>query len=161
MHRLLQVLAFALLFSFAQAAQESQIPSGKNCNLSAPPVESGEDAFANIVLLVHPRAINLEAGYSGCQVVWFGRTDGTSMPSGWSVMSVALIERGNLVRLWSPLEGMESNNACRFSNRAPAAGNPKTCRYPEEFPAKSFPAGCLAKAWAAEGRMPDECMKHE
>ncbi len=146
-----------------RADSDSSAPAGANCNLSAPPTESGEDAVANTVFLVYPRASALSASYSGCQATWFAKTDGTTIPSEWSVLAVALLERGKLVRIWSPLQGMEQKNACRFSNGATVAGDPKACRHPssEEFPTRSFPAGCLKKMQAAGGRMPDECMRYE
>lgn len=156
-------LRIAFLFTcllccgFPARAAGTDKPIGKNCDLTSPPAAAGETANHGITLRVYPRAKDIDARYSGCQVLF--------APEGkkWSVVSLTEVVNGDPVRLWSADETDAEALACRFRQGKVVQGNPHTCPAPEFILLKSVSPGCtriLQDAVAKHGlgaARPPEC----
>jgi hypothetical protein len=123
--------------ALAFAADEGR-PHGPNCDLTAPPASAGEDMNHGITLKIYPRAKDIDASYSGCQVM-FAPDDGK-----WLIVALTQIVAGDPVRLWSDENDAEWLN-CRYKNGRVVTGNPEKCPVPTSLLLKSMAAGCVAK----------------
>ncbi len=132
-------------------------PEGINCRLTTPPPTAGEEFSHGVVLRVFPRARDITAEYSGCQITWM--PDRTK----WLVLSITELERGDPVRLWSPHSDDPRLTACRFKKGRVVSGNAEYCVAPQSLLKKSLAPGCVKKlqeaaASAASGsNLPPGC----
>ncbi len=148
-HMRAAVLAAVLLAlsSFAHPASTAR-PVGKNCSLTEPPLEAGEDMNHGEVLRIYPRAKTIGAEYTGCQVLF--------APHGknWQVVSLTEVVKGEPVRVWSEHQPDESLLACRYKNGKLIAGNPDKCPRVGFLLLKSLAPGCaklMQEAVAKQG----------
>ena len=126
------------LASAPMGAVASDRPTGRNCNLAAPPESAGEDTNHGITLRIYPRAKDIDAKYTGCQVLM------APHEGNWVVIALTEIIKGDPVRIWSEHERDPAQLACRFKNGKVVRGNPATCPAPQFLLMKSLAAGCVA-----------------
>lgn len=133
------LFSYLLLSCIAAHATESARPEGTNCVLTAPPESAGEEFNHGLTLRIYPRARDITAEYTGCQVIW--------APSRrkWVTVSVVAIKNGDATRLWSPDSSQQELLACRYKNGRVVAGNPDNCAAPRFLIAKSVAPGCVEK----------------
>ena len=136
------------LHTVALSAEPSR-PTGKNCDLSAPPTSAGEEVNHNSVLRVFPRRSSISATYSGCQAVFVTPSENTPQ-----LLWLIEIRRGDPVRMWSPRPDMRDQQDCRYKNGTLVRGRSEICSDARTLLMPSLPAGCLAKEVARE---PSEC----
>ena len=124
-----------LLAGAPQAAEPR--PAGRNCNLTAPPAAAGEETQHGKTLRVFPRNKDINASYTGCQVLF--------MPwrAKWEVIALTEIVNGDPVRVWSDNAGGTGRLACRYRSGKVVKGTPQTCPATEELLTKSMAPGCL------------------
>jgi hypothetical protein len=136
------VLVLAMwLGSFQALAADNERPTGTNCDLSTPPASAGEDSNHGITLRIYPRAKDINASYTGCQLYF--------MPDAgkWVVVAITEIVGGDPVRVWS--EHDPSRLACRYKNGKVVQGDPEACPIPESLLMKSMGPGCVEIVRAA------------
>ena len=140
----LVIATIILCLAFAPTrAAASDRPTGKNCNLPAPPASAGEEINHGIILRIYPRAKDIDANYTGCQVVMAPHA------GKWVVIALTEIIKGDPVRIWSEHEKDPAQLACRFKNGKVVQGNPATCPTSESLLMKSLAPGCVAIAQEA------------
>jgi hypothetical protein len=147
MRSLIFFLLFSSFFCTVNAA-ETDRPIGLNCQLEAPPENAGETINHGMTLRVHPRALNIDSKYTGCQLMW------AQAESKWMTIAVVAIENGYPSRIWSPIGGEDQLLACRYKNGKVVVGDPKKCGDPDFLLMKSLAPGCVAmiqKKMALEG----------
>jgi hypothetical protein len=152
-------LVLFIAFSWASviARGEDIAPQGSNCNLTAPPAESGEEVSHGITLRVYPRASDIGSKYTGCQALF--------APNGleWVVISLTEVIDGDPVRIWSVHKSEDEVNDCRFRKGKVIRGNPEKCPVPEYLLVKSMAPGCADKVRAEIAKnglgalRPEEC----
>jgi len=139
------------------AFSQENAPQGTNCDLTAPPVDAGEEFNHGTVLRIYPRAKDIDSKYTGCQALL--APDGQR----WIVVSLTEIAEGDPVRLWSAYEQDPAILACRFERGKVVRGNPRTCPAPEFLLMKSMAPGCVSIVREAVARhglgapRPPEC----
>ena len=128
-------------------------PVGQNCDLLAPPASAGEEANHGMLLRIFPRAKDIDATYSGCQVLF------ASYEGKWVVVSLTEIVKGDPVRLWSEHDKDAARQACRYRNGRVVRGNPDTCPASQFLLVKSLAPGCFQKmeGKSAGAPPPPEC----
>jgi hypothetical protein len=141
-------------------------PTGRNCNLTLPPAAAGEETLHGKTLRVFPRSKDIDASYTGCQVLF--------MPwrAQWQVVVLTEIVKGDPIRVWSDEHGDSSAHhgahhgdssahlACRYRDGKVVKGNPQTCPPVEELLTKSLAPGCLdliRVAAAKDAVRPEQC----
>ena len=155
--RIFSVLVLLLATSLAARAAQAERPVGKNCDLTSPPVSAGEEMNHGTVLRIYPRAKDIDAKYTGCQVLLAPNS------TSWVVVSLTDIVGGDPIRLWSAHEQDSTVHACRFSRGKVTQGNPDTCPAPEFLLLKSLAPGCvqIVRGVVAKGGLgapwPPEC----
>lgn len=137
--RILSILTWLLFVPMLALAAGTDRPTGKNCNLASPPAAAGEDFNHGITLRIYPRAKDIDAHYSGCQVLL--------MPEGekWVTVSLTEVIGGDPVRVWSAYEKDPAVLACRFKRGKVIQGDPGKCPVPEFILLKSVPRACVDK----------------
>ena len=152
------VPAAALLLALSALAHAGELrPAGKNCALSSPPAEAGEEMNHGAVLRIYPRAKDINAVYTGCQVLFAPHA------GKWHVVSLTEVVRGAPVRMWSEHEQDTSVLACRYKGGKVVVGNPDKCPMAEFLLVKSMAPGCaklMQEAVAQHGlgaRGPRQC----
>jgi hypothetical protein len=87
----------------------------------------------------YPRAKDIPASYTGCQVVWLMRDDR------WITFSTRYYSGGTLRAFYGPVLEGKPTSACVFENGKLAAGSKGACPSFEEAsrPAPSLPPGCI------------------
>jgi hypothetical protein len=136
----MRIASLAILFFFlgqATAASVQDRPTGLNCNLAAPPRNAGEEQNHGVILRVFPRAKEIGATYSGCQILF--APDG----KGWTVVSLTEIVEGDPTRVWSQYERIPEKLQCRYKAGKVVEGNPDSCPAPEFVLIKSMAPGCV------------------
>lgn len=109
------------------------------------------------VLRIFPRAKDIDAGYTGCQVFF------APYAERWQVISLTEVVKGEPVRVWSEHEQDESVLACRYKGGKVVVGNPDNCPMAEFLLLKSMAPGCvklMQEAVAKNGlgaRGPKQC----
>ena len=132
------VLVLALWLAwFEVLAAENERPSGANCGLSVPPPSAGEESNHGITLRIYPRAKEINANYTGCQVLF--APDGGK----WVVVALTEIVAGDPVRIWSEHETDPSRLACRYAKGKVVKGDPSACPIPRFLVMKSMGPGCV------------------
>jgi len=145
-----------LIGSLAAVAAEPR-PVGRNCDLSSPPAEAGEETNHGMILRVFPRAKDIDSQYTGCQVLM------VDYAGKWEVVALTEVVKGDPVRVWSAHESDQSRLACRFKNGQLVRGDPNSCPEPRFLLAKSLAPGCvqiIRDAVAKHGlgaRRPSQC----
>jgi hypothetical protein len=135
------IVLILFLFCHAVASANDGAPQGKNCHLTAPPADAGEEFNHGMTFRIYPRAKNIDANYTGCQAVFV--SDGQN----WVVMSLTEVIKGDPVRIWSP-DGEEQDaetRACRFKDGKVVRGNSETCPAPKSLLQRSMAPGCARK----------------
>jgi hypothetical protein len=129
------VLALQCTFSVAQPIGR---PVGTNCSLAAPPATAGEDHSHGIIVRIYPRAKDIDANYTGCQLTW--------LPDGrrWQVVSIVEIKSGDPLRIWSP-DNSDPVLRCFYRDGKVISGDAKNCAAPEFLITKSMASGCVEK----------------
>lgn len=112
-------------------------PVGKNCSLSSPPAQAGEEMNHGAVLRIYPRAKDIGAEYTGCQVLFAPHA------GKWQVVSLTEVVNGEAVRIWSEHEKDQSVLACRYKSGRLVVGNPDKCPMAEFLLVKSMAPGCV------------------
>ena len=152
--------SFVLFFVLTAAgAAGNDRPTGTNCDLEAPPASAGEEINHGLVLRIYPRAKDIDANYTGCQVLF--HPDGGK----WVVVTLTEVIAGDPVRIWST--EADEMTACRFKSGRVVAGDPHKCPMPRFLLLRSLAPGCVAqirKAVETQGlgapRSP-ECRQYE
>ena len=156
MHRVAAFVTLTLLGSLA-LAQPVARPQGKNCDIPDPPADAGEEINHGYVLRVFPRAKDIGASYTGCQLLWH------PVGSKWLTVAVTQVVNGDPVRVWSPEDPKGSRSACAYRQGRVIRGNPETCPSPRFLLVKSLPPGCAerirsqATDSSAAGSWPSDC----
>jgi len=134
--RIVSLFIGLLLCALPVHAADNEKPVGKNCGLTSPPAAAGEEISHGIVLRVYPRAKDIDARYSGCQVLF--------APHGqqWIGISLTEVISGDAVRVWSDDYMDIAVRACRFKQGKLIQGDPGTCPSPEFILVKSLVPGC-------------------
>ena len=148
MARLIALL-LALTPSLAVAAVGA--PVGANCNLSVPPAASGELMNHGIAIKVFPRARDISANYSGCQMLW-----APDEKAQWNLLLVVYIEGGSPVRPWTLQEPTGELSACRYIRGELVAGEERNCGPARSWLKNSMDPGCVERSMAA-GTMIEGC----
>jgi len=139
--------ATVLLTTAVVAHSQEPVPiTGLNCEHASPPAESGLVFHMGEAHKVFPRRSLMGPGYTGCQIFWFQKPDGT-----YELGMLGFFERGMLVLFRNPLTG-----DCRYQNKSLIAGSEQDCPDPEHsgFPWSSVPVGCLEERRAISGLPP-------
>jgi len=131
------LLAVLFLHSVAVCAHESKRPVGKNCELAEPPAGAGEETNHGVVLRIFPRAKDIDAKYTGCQVLFAPEKEK------WVAVSLTEVVNGDPVRVWSDHEQSAQERACRYKSGKLVAGIAETCPSPEFILIKSLAPGCV------------------
>ena len=155
--RMTLALLTGISLAVGASAGENERPTGKNCDLAAPPASAGEELNHGVTMRIYPRARDIGPGYTGCQLVW--------LPNGnqWFTMSAVAIERGEPIRIWAPEEAKPEFLACRYEQGRVVAGDPSKCPMARFLLMRSMGPGCVEtvrKAVAAGGLgapRPPEC----
>ena len=134
--RVASFLMGLLLCALSVHAADAGKPTGKNCDLASPPAAAGERENHGVTLLVYPRAKDIDARYSGCQVLF--------APEGkkWIVVFLTEVVNGDPVRIWCPYETDDEALACRFKQGRVVQGNPDTCPASKFILLESMAPGC-------------------
>ena len=143
------IAIFIVLLTFgslASADGANARPRGANCELAAPPSDAGEEMNHGITLKIYPRAKDIDARYTGCQLMFAPNGDK------WAVVAMTEIVKGDPIRIW----GTEHDPMmdCRFNHGHVVRGDPMKCPVPEFLLMKSMGPGCvetIRKAVAKEG----------
>jgi hypothetical protein len=138
----------AIACGATHAASANPRPAGPNCDLTSPPPAAGESADRGMVMRVFPRTKDIDARYSGCQVL-FAAGEGR-----WITLAVTEVVKGDPVRIWSDQGASEAELSCRYSRGKVVKGNAAQCPEASSLLVKSMPAGCSEsqrKAAAAAG----------
>ena len=111
-------------------------------------MNAGEEFNHGITLRVYPRARDINSTYTGCQTMW--------MPDGkqWSVVSIAAIQSGDPVRIWSAVNSDSAKFNCIYKKGKVVKGDEQQCAAPQFLIVKSLAPGCVAriqKSVAASG----------
>jgi hypothetical protein len=124
-------------------------PIGSNCNLTEPPPSAGEETNHGIVHRIYPRAKDINADYTGCQVLM--------VPDNgkWLVIMLTEIIEGDPVRVWSEHETDAARLSCRFKNGKVIQGSPNTCPSPRFLLLKSMAPGCVESERLGAPRSPN------
>lgn len=130
-------LLLLILLSHAVAFAKDKAPRGRNCTLSVPPADAGEELNHGMVLRVYPRAKDIDSNYTGCQAML--APDGQR----WVVVSLTEVVKGDPVRVWSAHEQYASILNCRFKGGKVVRGDPDQCPAPEFLLIKSIAPGCV------------------
>jgi hypothetical protein len=88
-------------------------------------------------LRIYPRAKDVGAEYSGCQVLFAPHA------GKWHVVSLTEVVKGEPVRIWSAHEKDQSVLACRYKGGKVVVGNPGKCPSPDFLLVKSMAPGCV------------------
>ena len=130
------IVALTALAATNVGASDNERPTGKNCNLAAPPASAGESWNHGHIQRIYPRAKDIDPSYSGCQLMFDGPVKGK-----WIVTFVIEVAAGDAVRVWH--EDMSADRAaCRYKNGEVIAGDAKTCSGIVKL-LKSVPPGCV------------------
>lgn len=135
------------------AAPANPRPTGQNCDLSLPPPAAGEAVNRGVLMRVFPRNKDIDARYTGCQVL-FAPGDGR-----WVVLALTEVVKGDAVRIWSDQAPPEAL-ACRYSRGKVVKGKEAECSEASTLLVRSLPAGCSEmqrKATAAGGPAAKGC----
>lgn len=135
--RVVSLFICLLLCALAVHAADTEKPAGKNCDLTSPPAAAGEEMNHGIVLRVYPRTKDIDAHYSGCQVLFAPHRQQ------WIAMSLTEVIAGDAVRVWSDDYTDLGVRACRFKQGKLIQGDPDTCPSPEFILVKSLAPGCV------------------
>ena len=110
-------------------------PKGKNCDLASPPPSAGEEMNHGLTVRIYPRAKDIAAGYSGCQVLF--------APNGgeWVIVSLTEIVNGDPFRVWVAEDDPAMN--CRFKRGKVVRGDPAKCPATQFLVLKSVAPGCV------------------
>lgn len=121
----------------ASSGADNRRPTGANCTLQSPPAEAGELAADGEIIRVFPRAKDIGARYTGCQVMF-------AELGQWVVVSLTEVVEGDPVRIWSEHAPSEPLFSCRYRNGKVVLGDPANCPTPlDRLLVKSLPAGCI------------------
>jgi hypothetical protein len=116
-------------------------PQGKNCDLTSPPPNSGEQGGSDVTLQVWPRLKDMDDNYTGCQAVFAT----TAEASGHLVWLLEIVN-GEPLRKWSPDPSVTRYSECAYKNGALTRGTMLTCAPQRELFMRSKPAGCYTSA---------------
>jgi len=136
--RLLLTILLLLQTTIAFASDLDR-PKGHNCELTAPPANSGEEFNHGITLKIYPRAKNISTDYSGCQIVW------APIEKRWSEVIVVSIQAGDPVRLWSPDKSDPVRTSCIYKKGKVIRGDAEHCAAAEFLIVRSLAPGCVEK----------------
>jgi hypothetical protein len=151
------LLLIGIFFTASAHCADNARPQGKNCNLSTPPATAGEETNHGVILRIFPRAKDITASYTGCQVLMAPNNQG------WTVISLTEIIQGDPIRVWSDYAQDESTHTCRYRKGKVVRGDANNCPSPQYILMQSLPAGCvriLQDAMAQQGSattMPPQC----
>ena len=120
----------------ASHASENVRPAGLNCSLTAPPAGAGVEFNHGATLRIFPQAKNIDAQYTGCQVLF--AEDGKK----WLVVSLTAIVKGDPVRVWSEQDPNDPSLSCRYVKGKVVRGNSNTCPAAEFLIVKSLSPSC-------------------
>jgi hypothetical protein len=150
----IKALLLTLFLSASVMAQGR--PVGLNCDLRQPPKQAGEESNHGVTLKIYPRAKDISAKYSGCQVMF--------APNGktWVVVSLTEVTNGDPIRVWSDDPSNEQTANCLYRKGKITRGDPDKCPAPEFILAKSLAPGCvkLLKNAAAKDGVTAKWPKH-
>ena len=150
------VFALIAVVATNAGAAHNERPTGQNCNLTAPPASAGESWNHGHVQRIFPRAKDIDASYSGCQVMFDGPVKGK-----WIVTFLIEVIDGDPVRIWSE-DIDEDRAACRYKNGKVAAGDAKRCSGIIKL-LKSVPPGCTeeVREWDSDKGPKPACYSFE
>jgi hypothetical protein len=133
------LLFLLLVYCATGFPAENSRPTGKNCNLSAPPESAGEETNHGITLRIYPRARDINYQYTGCQTMW--------MPDGsrWIPFTIVTIQKGDAVRLWAPDKSNPVLFSCMYKKGKVVKGDAQNCAAPQFLIAKSLAPWCVDK----------------
>ena len=140
------VMLMLLVSCVAALAQAIDRPSGKNCDLAAPPANAGEEHIHGMIFRIYPRARDIGNVYTGCQMVWMPHEDK------WLVLTVTEIKSGDAVRIWTPEASDPARYSCTYRKGKVVKGDPANCAIPESLIKKSVAPGCVEKISEAVAR---------
>lgn len=129
MNRALIVAVFVMVSS-VRAAE-----SGANCDLRYPPSESGEDFNHLVMFKIYPRVVNMDPGYTGCQIAWIDNGES------WKIFQKVIIDNGDPIRVNTP--GRASVFlGCEYRDGALTVGDVSRCPVPSSLLWLSRAPGC-------------------
>jgi len=140
-----------------------QRPEGNNCGMINPPSNAGEDSHMYFGLAkVYPRAKNMSAEYSGCQIIWSNK--GESLDS-WSLAFKLIYANGELVRSQTFLSTDSEALECKYNSIELVSGKADDCYPLEQTPVVSMRPGCLKDLVEASydrtKPLPTDCQEYE
>jgi len=147
-------IAPALLLFFSVSVAASPLPvDGPNCSLKSPPSAAGEDNPHGGLMKFYPRAKDIPAGYTGCQMAWLQRE------GGWTSFSARYYLGGTLRAFYGPPVGSKPTSVCLFESGELSPASTGACPSFEEAskPAPSLAPGCIT----ANKRQTAACSKYE
>ena len=136
-------LLLLLLFALNSGASAAPRPEGRNCRLSAPPSSAGEDLNHGVILRIYPRARDIDAAYTGCQLLW------VPIKKKWALISATEVVAGDAVGIWTPSADSPELTSCRYKNGRVVTGVAETCAAPQFLLKQSLAPGCVRKLQAA------------
>jgi len=136
------VLALSLFFLIVMNQADAQpfIPTdAPNCNISSPPADAGEGHVHGAELRVYPRNKVVDAGYSGCQTVWF------LIDQSWIRTIFAYYELGSAKIII--LNAQDEQVVCQYQQSIRISGNREACGDSPGVLERidSHPPGCYEK----------------
>jgi hypothetical protein len=146
------LVLFICFLPLSALASRPVFVSEPNCDISVPPVSSGETSSHAFLIKVFPRKTTVSMDYSGCQTMWI-QTQET-----WQMFSVQLFSKGQLQAWWMLDNKNPDGYVCKFSAGKLEADQPKGCYKPSNMGlAPSFPPGCIQEATRSH-KMSEKCI---
>ena len=114
----------------------------QNCQLKAPPADSGEMIANANVIKVYPRKAAITKAYNGCQVTWAANR------GAWTILGVTHFQKGEAAAFWIPPPG---ESLCKYQSGKAQGPTPGNCPDVAALSVRSMPAGCGDKILGRAG----------
>lgn len=111
-----------------------------NCDLSAPPGNSGEVQAHGVILYIYPRSHTINKNYNGCQNMWFYDDDH------YRKLSVVHYNQGIVMAYDNINLNSIIGYHCEFENLSLIQNSDKRCPQYDQLKKKTYQAGCLSKS---------------
>ena len=129
-------------------------PTSKNCDLTSPPGESGEEGGHGGLLIIFPRKSSINPTYWGCQTVWIQRSSETFAVK----FAVGMFEAGKLVAIKYRTDGEVPQQECTLKDGEILRADSDFCDViKDQFPFTSQPPGCFSKTPSMDPQRREYC----
>jgi hypothetical protein len=144
--RLLAVIAILAILSGCAVQQPAAVAA--NCDIAAPPPQSGEAPVQGYVAKVFPRRKDFPAQYTGCQTLWAPPEEDHRR------LAVIYFENGRPAKFWSFDDDGKRSAPCEYRDGNLVTGSAKDCPQARSLGRRSVAPGCVARMIAAQQPVP-------